>query len=133
MLNGEVKKELKIAKKFLDEFEFAVKTNQPELVESYFADDVKAYGTVNEVLLDFSELKSKQWNQVWNVVEDWRITSLDRLDTSSEHFSCAFRWWRLNKNGRELSGRATIYGRFAEDRLVVEHTHFSLLTDGLGI
>lgn len=123
--------QLKSAQKFIDLFELAVKTNQPETVIAYFADDIKAYGTVNEVLHNFAELRSKQWSQVWNVVADWKITDLDRLDVSDKHFACAYRWWRLNKNGRELVGRATMYGRFEGEKLIVEHTHFSLLSDGL--
>jgi hypothetical protein len=122
--------ELKSAKDFLEEFEFAVKTNQPHLVAEYFVEDIKSYGSVNEVLQNFAELQSRQWATVWNVVADWKITNLDRLDVSSSHFACAFRWWRLNQNGQEISGRATIYGSFIGGQLKVEHTHFSILNTG---
>lgn len=125
MLVSNSSDEYKYAKKFLDEFEIAVRTNQPEFVAGYFAEDVKSYGSVNEILLDFKELRDKQWKTIWNVVADWKITNLDRLDVSPNHFSCAFRWWRLNKDGNEISGRASIYGRFTEGQLKVEHTHFS--------
>jgi hypothetical protein len=130
MQRFEASEELKAAQVFLEEFEFAVKTNQPHLVSGYFVEDIKSYGSVNEVLQDFHELQAKQWAKVWSLVADWKITNLDRLDISSNHFACAFRWWRLNHDGQEKSGRATIYGRFIEGQLKVEHTHFSILNAG---
>lgn len=130
MQNSKMSEEFRSATGFLEEFEFAVKTNQPHLVAGNFVEDIKSYGSVNEVLQDLNELQAKQWAQVWSVVADWKITNLDRLDVSSNHFACAFRWWRLNQNGQEISGRATIYGRFIEGQLKVEHTHFSILNSG---
>jgi hypothetical protein len=122
--------EFKAANSFLKEFEYAVKTNQPHLVAEYFVEDIKSYGSVNEVLQNFAELQSRQWGTVWNVVADWKITNIDRLDVSPNHFACAFRWWRLNKDGQVLNGRSTIYGRFIDSQLQVEHTHFSILNTG---
>jgi hypothetical protein len=130
MKANEASDEFKAANSFLNEFEYAVKTNQPLLVAEYFVEDIKSYGSVNEVLQNFAELQSRQWAQVWSVVADWKITNLDRLDVSSNHFACAFRWWRLNQNGQEISGRATIYGSFIGGQLKVEHTHFSILNTG---
>ena len=130
MQNSKTTDEFKAATSFLEQFEFAVKTNQPQLVAGYFAEDVKSYGSVNEVLQDLNGLQTKQWATIWNVVADWKITNLDRLDVSPNHFACAFRWWRLNKDGQVFNGRSTIYGRFIDGQLKVEHTHFSILNTG---
>lgn len=114
--------------KWLNAFQLAVRTGDPEAGRHLFADGVVSFGTRTNLASGIDELVSLQWHQIWDQSKGFELTPvLERAIGGGKLLLCHFvnQTW----NGEiyvERSGRATfVLEQDATGQWLCIHSHFS--------
>lgn len=119
---------------WLKSFESYIKSRQFDEAKALFCEDTHAFGTWTFSMENLDELYNKQWNQIWDKIQDfsfdWQQVDL-YTDPSGSSAHIAARWTTqaIDKDSNKTfkrPGRATLFLVNRNGEWKGRHSHFSL-------